>query len=451
MRISLGVALLIAPASFAAQEDAPHWSLRPLVEPDVPQLEGWGRNRVDGFVAEALARQGLSPSPEADRATLIRRLTFDLWGLPPTRAEVDAFLADDRSDAYGRLVDRLLASRHYAERQAQHWLDVARYGDTHGFDKDKRRPHAWRYRDWVVDAFDRDLTWAEFLARQLAGDVLDPGGPDVAGTGFLAAGPWDFVGHVELREGTVDKALTRHLDRDEVAGAVLAAFASTTVSCARCHDHKFDPIPIAEYYALQSVFAGIERADVAFDADPDAARMRRLLEAEVAARRAEITRYEADLAGVSSPEIELLDERLAGVERQRLPAQWTTSTLAEGGGRRLGYHSQIAPSPDVAKWVQVDLGASLFFDEVALWPSNETFGLWEGAGFGFPVRFSVLVGDAPDLSDARVLFSLREQDLPNHGDTPFVVTGDGQAARYVRVVVHKLWGRATAGSTDYCF
>ena len=435
--------LLLATAT-AAQEPV-WWSARPLVAPAPPADSAWCRNEVDAFVLARLEGAGLQPAPEADRATLVRRLTFDLWGLPPTPEEVRAFVEDPAPAAYERLVDRLLASPRHAERQAQHWLDVARYADTHGFDKDKRRPNAWPYRDWVVQAFQQDRTWQEFVERQVAGDLLDPGGPDVAAVGFLAAGPWDFVGHVELREGTVDKRITRNLDRDEMARAVMTSFTSTTVGCARCHDHKFDPVSIEDYYGLQALLAGVERAEVPYEPDPEVGLRRATLGRTVDQAEAGLAALDAELAARSGPAVRLLEAFLAGVERFRVPAPVRVAT-----DRRLGYHSAISPSPDVEKWVQVDLGASVAFERVTLWPASERFGDWDGEGFGFPPRLSVLAGDDPELVDARVLFSLTEADLPNPGGAPLVVPGDGRPARYLRVVAHRLWSRVH-GTTDHCF
>jgi mono/diheme cytochrome c family protein len=251
----------------AAQQRPPPdewWSLRPLARPAVPAVKdrAWPRTPLDAFVLAALEARGLRPSPPADRATLIRRVTFDLHGLPPTPEEIDAFVNDRRPQAYERLIERLLASPRYGERWGRHWLDVVHYGDTHGYDKDKRRDHAWPYRDYVIRAFNNDKPYSRFVKEQLAGDVLYPDGPEgVVATGFVVAGPWDFVGHVELREGTVDKEKTRLLDRDDMVTNALSTFLSLTVGCARCHDHKFDPIPQKDYYRLQAVFAGVERGN----------------------------------------------------------------------------------------------------------------------------------------------------------------------------------------------
>src|SRR5690606_18202576 len=145
---------------------------------------------------------------------------------------------------------------------------VVHYADTHGYDKDKRRPHAWPYRDYVIRALNADKPYSEFVLQQLAGDVLTPNDPDgIVALGFIAAGPWDFVGHVELREGTVDKDLTRLLDRDDMVTSTMNTFTSLTVRCARCHDHKFDPVSQRDYYNLQAVFAGVEKADRPYDMD----------------------------------------------------------------------------------------------------------------------------------------------------------------------------------------
>jgi hypothetical protein len=240
------------------------WALRPLVRPALPsvQTKDWVGTPLDSFILASLEARGLSPAPPADRRTLIRRVTFDLHGLPPTPAEIDAFVNDPTPDAYEKLIDRLLSSPRYGERWGRHWLDVVHYGDTHGYDKDKRRDNAWPYRDYIIRAFNNDMPYARFIREQLAGDVLEPTNPDaVIATGFVAAGPWDFVGHVELREGTVDKEKTRLIDRDDMVSTTIGTFVSLTAHCARCHDHKFDPIPQRDYYRLQAVFAGVDRGN----------------------------------------------------------------------------------------------------------------------------------------------------------------------------------------------
>jgi mono/diheme cytochrome c family protein len=263
------------PAGIELTDNRPHdlnwWSLQPLVRPPVPALnDAWIRTPIDAFILEKLQACGLAPSPEADRRTLLRRLYFDLTGLPPTPEETQAFLADESPDAYEALVDRLLASPRYGERWGRHWLDVAHYGDTHGYDKDKVRPNAWPYRDYVIRSFNDDKPYRRFLEEQIAGDVLFPDSPDgVIATGFLVAGPFDFVGQIEVADGTLAKAITRNLDRDDMVTTVVNTFNSMTAQCARCHNHKFDPISQEDYYSLQAVFAGVDRAERPYGAgDP---------------------------------------------------------------------------------------------------------------------------------------------------------------------------------------
>ncbi len=246
------------------------WSFRPLTPIPAPETQSpWVRTDIDRFILAKLNGKKLSHAPEANRRTLIRRLTYDLHGLPPTPEEVEAFITDDSERAYQDLVDRLLASPRYGERWGRHWLDVVHYGESHGYDKDKARRHSWPYRDWVIRAFNEDKPYAHFVEQQLAGDVLAPDSPDgLIATGFIAAGPWDYVGHAELREGTKDKKIARLLDRDDMLAATMSTFVSLTAHCARCHDHKFDPIKQEDYYSLQAVFAGVDRAELPYDRDP---------------------------------------------------------------------------------------------------------------------------------------------------------------------------------------
>ena len=256
-----------------------------------------------------LREKGLAPSPEADRRTLIRRLSYDLHGLPPSAEEVESFIADRSPQAYENLVDRLLASPRYGERWGRHWLDVVHYGESHGYDKDKPRRNAWPYRDYVIRAFNEDKPYARFIEEQLAGDVFFPDDPNATvALGFLAAGPWDFVGQAELAEGTTDKKITRLLDRDDMVAQTMSALVSTTAHCARCHDHKFDPIRQSEYYALQSVFAGIDRADRPFDADPAVFRARNQLLVKKRAIAAALRPLEEEESATTTPEIAALDK-----------------------------------------------------------------------------------------------------------------------------------------------
>ncbi len=262
----------------AAMEDRTDWwSLRPLTQPEVPAAAA-ECHPVDAFVDTRLAEAGLASTMEADRRTLIRRLTIDLHGLPPTPADVEAFVADRSPDAYSQLLDRLLASPRYGEQWARHWLDTIHFADTHGFEHDAFRPNAWRYRDYVIASFNADLPWDRFVKEQCAADVFAPEATDRrVALGYLGAGPYDHSAAI-----TAPRSF-EHLDRDDLVTQTMGAFASTTASCARCHAHKFDPISQDDYYALQAVFAGIGKGDVAYDPDPQTARDRQRWEQLAAA------------------------------------------------------------------------------------------------------------------------------------------------------------------------
>jgi hypothetical protein len=379
-----------------APADADWWSLRPLTRPAVPAVKdkAWGRTPIDAFVLAAMEAKGLHPSPAADKTTLLRRVTFDLIGLPPTPEEIDAFLGDNSENAYEKVVDGLLASPRYGERWCRHWLDVVHYADTHGYDKDKRRDHAWPYRDYVIRAFNSDKPYGRFIKEQLAGDVLFPDALDgVVATGFVVAGPWDFVGQAELREGTVDKEKTRVLDRDDMVINAISTFDSLTVHCARCHDHKFDPIPQKDYYRLQAVFAGVERAD----------------------------RPVTDKGALAR-----------GVQTGPSPSN--------------GWHSGISATSEVEKWVQVDLGTSVAIDAVHLIPARPT-DFPDTPGFGFPVRFRVDASDDATFAKSVSVTDQTKSDFPNPGDKPVVLRSGPIKARYVRVTAERLWKR----SGDYVF
>ena len=244
-------------SSFAADEaNLDHWAFQPVTRPALPvspKFSGALINPIDLFVQAPLRQLGLQRAPEADRRTLIRRAYFDLAGIPPSPDAVAAFVADTRPDAYERLVDSLLASPRFGERWARHWLDVVRFAETHGFEMNNPRPNAWPYRDYVIRAFNDDRPYNQFLTEQLAGDTL---GVDEA-TGFLVAGPWDQV-------KSPDEVLTKNQRADELhdmVSTVGSAMLGLTLGCARCHDHKFDPIPQADYYALKAVFEGVQHGD----------------------------------------------------------------------------------------------------------------------------------------------------------------------------------------------
>jgi hypothetical protein len=246
-----------------------------------PALAAWCRTPIDRFIAARLAEKGLHPSPEADRRTLIRRLSFDLVGLPPTPEEIAAFLEDRSPDAYERVVDRLLDSPHHGERWARHWMDVVHFAETHGHDQDRIRPNAWPYRDYLIAAFNRDTPYARFVQEQVAADALFPDEPAlVVALGMIAAGPWDESSLRDIRDDSIDRQIGHYIDRDDMVATVMSTFVSATVHCARCHDHKFDPISQEDYYSLQAVFAGADKAERPYDPDPGLAESRRTLSAE---------------------------------------------------------------------------------------------------------------------------------------------------------------------------
>jgi mono/diheme cytochrome c family protein len=235
------------------------WSLQP-VAPLAPPPGDAGQNPIDAFILAQLRRHGLALASPADRVTFLRRAKYDLLGLPPTPEEVDEFAADTSPDAYERLVDRLLASPHYGERWGRHWLDVACFGESDGFENDKLRDHAWRYRDYVIRSFNDDKPYPQFVKEQLAGDVLEPVTRDgIIATGFLVAGPWDEIQNVGKSQA--ERMRTHEEQMEELIGAVAQTFLGLTVNCARCHAHKFDPIPQRDYYRLKAVFDGVDHGN----------------------------------------------------------------------------------------------------------------------------------------------------------------------------------------------
>jgi hypothetical protein len=284
---------LAAAETFTAEQRA-HWAYQPIKRREPPAVKegAWVCNPVDRFILAELEGVGMGHAPEADRVELARRVTFDLTGLPPTPAEVAAFLDDRRADAYERLVDRLLASPHHGERWAQHWLDLAHYADSNGFELDAERPDAWRYRDWVVRAFNSDLPFDRFLMLQVAGDDLAPGNTEaLIASGFCRCGPREVVG------GNVIPQVKRQSELTEITGTVGSVFLGLTLGCARCHDHKFDAIPTTDYYRLQAFFATSELKDV--PVAPQAERDAHSAAVKAVERRAEALKKE--LASLEAP------------------------------------------------------------------------------------------------------------------------------------------------------
>ncbi len=284
------------------------WSLQPIHKPEPPAVtqRDWSRSPLDRFVLAKLEQAGLKPRAEADRRTLIRRLRFDLTGLPPTPEEVETFVNDTAPEAYDRLVDRLLASPDYGVRWARLWLDLARFGESNGFEYDEFRPGAYRYRDWVVDALNRDLPYDEFARLQLAGDVLRPDDPSaIEATGFLVAGSFDTVGQNQISQ--VMKAVVRGDELEDMIGAVGQTFLGLTVNCARCHDHKFDPIRQAEYYQFASALDGVRQGERDLSS----------LDPETVATQREIEELAAKIRSIEAP---VRDQILAQRRQKPQPA-----------------------------------------------------------------------------------------------------------------------------------
>jgi len=287
-------------------EKSTWWSLQPMrtaIPPtpaDIPAV--WAGSAIDRLVYAGLAAKGLQPSPPADRRTLIRRLFYDLTGLPPTPEEVSAFVADRDPGAWERLVDRLLASPQYGEQWGRHWLDVARFGESKGFEQNHIINNLWGYRDYVIRSFNEDKPYDRFVVEQLAGDVVGAGEPEVEiATGFLVCGPYDSVGNQDEAQQKVIRANTV----DDLITATSNAFLGLTVNCARCHHHKFDPIPTEDYYRLRAAFDGVTHAErVVATAEARAAHAARLGPLE-ARRKSLVAEIETLEKAISSRALEL--------------------------------------------------------------------------------------------------------------------------------------------------
>lgn len=425
------------------QNDTNWWSLKSPVKPAIPEIRNPQfeiRNPIDAFILAKLAEKKLTPSTEADRQTLIRRLYYDLVGLPPAPEEVDAFVADSDPQAYEKLVDRLLASPQYGERWGRHWLDIVHYGDTHGYDKDQPRPDAWPYRDYVIRSFNEDKPYGQFVQEQLAGDRLFPGTRDgIEALGFISAGPWDLIGHAEVPEEKIDGKIARMLDRDDMVSNTMNSFASTTVQCARCHNHKFDPVTQEDYYSLQAVFAALDRAPRAYDLDPAVAAERAKLVSDKATLVALQNELQAAAEKQGGPRLIELDKHIAALAEPK-PGE---PSKAEA----YGYHSLIMSSPDHEKWVQVDLGQSTALSRIVLHACKDDFNN-VGEGFGFPVRYKVSISDDENFkSGVTVIGDQTQADVANPRLSPISFPVNGQSARFVRVTATKLGLRAN----DYIF
>ena len=393
------------------------WSLAPLQRPALPHLPAdqaaQARTPIDLFVLQQLEQRGWTFSPPADRRTLARRLWFDLTGLPPDPAELQAFLVDPSPYAYETLVERLLASPQYGEQMARHWLDVVKYADTCGYDKDKLRPHAWPYRDYVIQAFNADKRYDRFVQEQVAGDILFPGTADgILGLGFLAAGPWDFIGHVEVPESKIDGRIARNIDRDEMVTNTFNTFISSTIQCARCHHHKFDPITQQHYYGLQSVFAAVDRAERPYDLDPQIEQQRAKWSEQQRVSKERLAAWDQMIRAGGGKRLTSLDQTIARLKPKLEPVVKAPA---------FGFHSALVDRPDKESWVQVDLGTEIDISRIMLHPCHDEFaGI--GPGFGFPVRFRLAASNDPQFP-AQSSWTLIDQtgsDFSNPGLSPVV-------------------------------
>ena len=341
------------------------WSLEPLRRPTVPRFDEnsdenkWIRNPIDAFIAARHLEHGLTHSSEADQRTLIRRLTFDLTGLPPSPEETEQFVSDQDPQAWEKRVDRLLASERYGERWARHWLDVVKYADTCGYDKDKLRPHAWPYRDYVIESFNADKPYSRFVQEQIAGDVLFPDTQDgIRALGFIAAGPWDFIGHAEVSEQKIDGKIARHLDRDDMVANTLNTFCSVTIQCARCHNHKFDPFTQEHYYSLQSVFAAVDKADRPFDLSVETVEIRRELtnrlntvESAIKAHDKELSTADDEVRVIAEAEVAKLQSAIDDLKRQleAVPA----GTMVYAAATHFEKRSQFRPTEGQPRTIRI--------------------------------------------------------------------------------------------------
>lgn len=298
-----------------------HWSFKPVTFPSPPrtQNQAWPRHDIDRFVLARLEHEGLLPAPEADRVTWLRRVSFDLIGLPPSPEQVAEFLANERSNAYELVVDELLKSPRYGERWAQHWLDVVRYADTHGFEVNTERPNAWPYRDYVIQAFNNDTPYDRFIREQIVGDAL---GQDAA-TGFLITASVLLPGQIGADEPS--KRLARQDALDEIVVNIGQTFLGLSVGCARCHDHKFDPLSQHDYYSMQAFVAGVEYADHPL----------RTPEAEALRQKAD--RLKPRLAQIEQQLAQLEPRAFSGAKRPPVNARQNTDRFETAKARRLRF------------------------------------------------------------------------------------------------------------------
>ena len=440
-----------------------HWSFVPPTRPKVPvsREPQASVNPIDNFIRARLEKEGLKPAPPADKLTLLRRVTLDLTGLPPTPAEVDAFMKDAAPDAYEKLVERLLASPHFGERQATHWLDVVRFAESNGYEADTERQHAWRYRDYVVNSFNADKPYDRFVTEQIAGDEL--AGKDakekpelLVATGVHRCGP------VHMTSGNLENDVLRQELLTEMVNGVGSAFLGLTFACTRCHDHKFDPLSAGDYYRLQAFFGGSRYADVDFatQAERDARKKQvEEINAKTAPLKQQIAALDAPVrAKVTAAKREKLEAKykdaLDAPPEKRTPEQRTLAAHANTL-IKVSWDEVLAAMPPAELEMRVALREKLHALEAQIPPPTaaawaiqngapaKTFVLKRGdvkqkAVEAKPAFPRVLVqGDAPEPKTRRELAEWLTQ--PNHPLT-------------ARVMVNRLWqshfGRGIVGTPN---
>ncbi|QDV16854.1 Planctomycete cytochrome C [Gimesia panareensis] len=299
-----------------------HWAFEPprKLAPPATKNQSWVRNPIDAFILSKLEQKGLSPAPPADRVALIRRAYFDLTGLPPTPEEVDQFVNDSAPDAYEKLIDRLLASPHYGERWARHWLDLVRYADTNSYERDGDKPNAWRFRDYVIRSFNEDKPYNQFIKEQLAGDELDQVTNDsIIATGYYRLGLWD--------DEPADPLLSYYNELDDIVTTTSQVFLGLTLNCARCHEHKIDPIPHEDYYRFMAFFHGLNSYGIR--SDQLSYNQTDITGSKLAARYAELDQKQ----GTLKKEMQSLEEtgikKMSGVDQRRSETRERKKLLKE--------------------------------------------------------------------------------------------------------------------------
>jgi hypothetical protein len=303
----------VAPLGTYTPGERRHWAFQPRSTEPAPSFDdaaakAWIRTPIDAFILAGLRKAGLKPAAEAGRATLIRRVTYDLHGLPPTPEEIAAFLVDTSPDAYDRLIDRLLASPRYGEQWARHWLDVVRFAESDGYEYDTHRPDAYRYRDYVRESFDEDKSYVQFLKEQLAGDEMDP-----ASDMLQIASGFNRLGPLRKNAGNQEVASSRTEVLTEMTNIVGAAMLGVTLGCARCHDHKFDPIRQSDYYRMQGYFAQTQAHDIIVATEAEQAAWKAKvdpIEQEMRRLRFQMRRASEEEKGKIEVQLEALDEKM---------------------------------------------------------------------------------------------------------------------------------------------